>query len=557
MILIALFLAVITLPFCALAQSRLGKLYVSVLPYDGTGEQVPSDATLMFRGEDKKYYIFLPGIEDLSETRVWFTGVDYIEIDGVKHLSGERTEKLVPGEEAKMKAGGRTYTLHVMQGSPIPSLYIHTQSGNTDTIDRSKNNRETGTLTMLLSDGALNYNGALEYIKLRGNTTATFDKKGYGLKLEKGTDLAHMGKAKRWVITSNARDKSLIRNQITFAMADYVGLTYTPECRQVDVYINHNYNGTYILQEKIEINDERIEIRDLKKATESLNEKPLEEYPTMGAKKLKRGEFKGFDIPNNPENITGGYLVEYENYQKRYGDEPSAYTTLQGKVLVVKEPEEASKEQMAYISEFMQGYENAIFAEDGIDPKSGKHYSEFVDFESLVLKYMLEEISKNCDGNKSSQYYYKPSDNVSKVAFAGPAWDYDTTYGDYAREGSETLINPQSLCHNVVNATHYWWPQLYRKDDFFAGIQSAWANKYAPAMRILIGEEEDIEGNLLSIEAYGAQVAKSAEMNFTRWPMKQSSVNLAKTGKTFESNIEYLLEYVQDRHTYLNTVWMP
>ena len=52
-------------------------------------------------------------------------------------------------------------------------------------------------------------------------------------------------------------------------------------------------------------------------------------------------------------------------------------------------PDYVSKAQYEYISSILQSFEDAIWAKDGVDPKTGKHYSELCDVESFVLKYML------------------------------------------------------------------------------------------------------------------------------------------------------------------------
>ena len=210
---------------------------------------------------------------------------------------------------------------------------------------------------------------------------------------------------------------------------------------------------------------------------------------------------------------------------------------------------------MTYISEFMQGFENAIFASDGRDPKTGKHYSEFVDFDSLVLKYMLEEISMNVDGNGSSQYYVKPSDSVSTVAYAGPCWDYDQTFAGFAANTyRERFLDAKSLPVAKVNReNHYWWPELYVKEDFLAGVKQAWSGKYSHAMRILLGEETDGSGLLLSVTQYAEEIRESAAMNYLRWPPK--GANAKRTGMTFDANITFLTNILQTRYTYLEKTW--
>ena len=127
-----------------------------------------------------------------------------------------------------------------------------------------------------------------------------------------------------------------------------------------------------LFSEKVEIDKDRIAIADLEKATEKLNSEPPEKNKLVGKKTSTKGHYKAYSIPVDPEDITGGYLIEYESYQVRYGMEASAYTTKKGVVLVSKSPEYISSAQMKYISSLMQSFENAIMAEDGkdtLDPK--------------------------------------------------------------------------------------------------------------------------------------------------------------------------------------------
>ena len=544
-----------------LAASAANMFYVSVSETDpeaGTlpDSGLPRDAVAM-SAVGSKYYLFLPGAADYSQLRVWTTGVDEAAIEGVTYHSGDKLPEdlLVPGESVRVKLGKKAFKVQVMQGSEIAAVFVGSASGSMAKIDKTKTYREAGDFKMLNPDGSVAYDGALDYVKLRGNTSAQFNKKGYAIKLSQKTDLAGFGKAKKYALISNARDHALIRNQMVFAMAEYVGLKYTPGCVQADVYLNHVYNGTYILQEKIEVGPNRVDIDDLEARTVAVNDRPLSEYAHMGPLKSTAGQMKYFAIPNDPEDITGGYLIEYENWTVRYKDEPCAYTTDRKKAIMLKAPEYASQAQMAYISGLIQAYENTIFADDGVDPATGKHYTDLMDYDSLVLKYMLEEVCKNCDGNQSSQYYYKPLDSVSTKMLAGPAWDYDTCFGDYARTGTKELLNPAGLYLTTRNSSRYWWPQLYAKADFVAGVHARWADKYLPAMRVLCGLDEDPTGTLRSVDYYAEAIRDSAAMNFTLWPMRQASDNIANCGKTFQKNIDYLKNFVEKRMEYLNQEW--
>ena len=547
-------LAAFLFAFFAAADTN-GQVFFSARPIDPEADGLPADAVLVQK-LNNDYYLFLPGAFGDGALYVRGVGASTVTVGNQEYRPNEPVSGIKAGTKIRITVGKWTRTVRVYQGSSIHAVFLNTDSGSFDYIHKSKSNSEGGSL-LVLSAGALDeYRGKVDKISMRGNSTLAYSKKNYNIKLAEKADLGGMGKSKKWTLVSSVKDRSLLRNQIVFDMARYAGLKYTPDLVPCDVWLNHSYYGEYLLTERIEVAKNRIDIYDLEEATEAVNTAKLDTFPRIGAQKLKYGQFKCFDIPNDPEDITGGYILEYENYQKRYDGDPSAYTTARGKVLLIKEPEAASRAQAEYISRFIQGYENAIFADDGIDPDSGKHYYEFVDSESLVLKYMLEEISKNEDGNASSQYYFKPSDKESTTAFAGPAWDYDCTFGGFATSAKTTLLNAKGFYTNRESNNKYWWPQLYARPEFLASVKEMWAGRYRPALQILLGREKDPAGTLRSIDEYAAQIRASADMNFVRWPIHYSGENVAETGRSFSANIDYLKSYIERRMAFLDDNWL-
>lgn len=520
------------------------------------------DAVTCSKAEDGKYYLMLPAAVNPEE-------LCFGVADGVKFTF--RNKAVQTGDSAKdlkegdfsVKVNKKSFTLHVMVGSPgLPALFITTESGSLKKIESSKANREPGQMVFVGPEGDVQYSGALEHIKARGNSSMTFAKKNYQIKLEKGTGLMGMGKAKKWILTGNYRDKSHLRNRIMMDLADVIGLPYTVQHTPAELYINHEYRGLYLLSEKIEIDDDRIDIADLEEATKEVNDKPLNEYKSIGKRKATKGSFKAYDIPNNPEDITGGYLVEYESYTSRYRDEPSAYTTKRGSVLVVKSPEYASQEQMTYISGLMQSFENAIKAEDGKDPETGKHYTDIADAESLALKYMIEEISENYDGNSSSQYFFKPADSSSEKFFSGPVWDYDSTFGAYAQPRNAKKVTDPAFLWIAEGDRNAWYPMLWTHQDFRAQVGTLWNDRVRAGVDVLLGKKTAEEagfgaGKIRSIDEYAEEIKKSVRMDRIRWPRKskRSADSAAWTGGSFEENIKYLKDYLQKRRDFLDQAW--
>ena len=126
------------------------------------------------------------------------------------------------------------------------------------------------------------------------------------------------------------------------------------------------------------------------------------------------------NIPNNPENITGGYLLEYD-LPDRYVKEVSGFVTSRNQTIVVKAPEYASEAQVKYISALYQDFEDAVFSANGYNAK-GKHYTEYIDVASFAKMYVFQEYVKNLDAGLTSFYIYKDKD--SDVFVAAPVWDF-------------------------------------------------------------------------------------------------------------------------------------
>lgn len=274
-----LLILLLILPLSAHAAGKLAGFYVSSQEAAEEGK-LPADAVAWYK-TGSKYYLFLSGAADADQMRVYFTGVSDITLDG-QSLSNGDAFSFSPDTTVKLRAAGKVYTIEVMQGAQIPALYIQTESGSLKTIEASKANKEKGELLAVDENGNTVYDGALAHIKIRGNMSTRFSKKSYTVKLEKSTNMFGFGKAKKWVLIGNARDKSLLRNQITYSMARYVGLPCTPDCRQVDLYINREYRGTYLFSDKVQISKANIDIFDLEEATEELNEQALSAYSAVG-----------------------------------------------------------------------------------------------------------------------------------------------------------------------------------------------------------------------------------------------------------------------------------
>ena len=258
--------------------------------------------------------------------------------------------------------------------------------------------------------------------------------------------------------------------------------------------------------------------------------------------------------------LSGGYLLQLE-LEERYASSASGFVTAHGQPVLVKSPEYIGKAQMNYIRSLVQSFENAIYAEDGIDPDTGKHYTDIADLSSLVGKYLIEEITKNVDGNKSSYYLYKYQDSVSDKLYFGPVWDYDIAYGNYTASyyRERNLPSGEGLMTAVDDyERYYWFPRLYAHEDFQEAVKEAYRNRFRPCLEVILGLAEPGEDtvNLQSLTAYEEMLTAAAGMNFTRWRTFNDPKFPVKTGEDFHENIEFMRSFLTERMAYLDSIWL-
>lgn len=535
---------------CA-AQAMAFELQVSRA--DGVGGTVK-----VWEKSDGQHYLFLPAYMDGETLFLHYDDADSVTAGEMPLFNDCATDIICSGMKLMVREDKRKESIIVMASRNLPAVHISTESGNLDYIHEKKGNKEKGSMMIVTAAGEVNFEQEIDQIKGHGNATFVYEKKSYQVKLDKKASLLDMEKGKTYVLLANQHENSLVRNRMTFDIARELGLGYTSECRSVDLYINDEYRGNYLLCDKVGISSGSVDITDSEDAIEFANEEYIDrggKSEPYGINRYEKGTYKGAAWPREPEDVTGGYLFELE-YEDRYPDEMSGVVTARGQAVVVKSPEEMSKAQGEYVNNLLNSFERAIFAKNGVDDQTGRHYTEIADFDSLVRKYMIEEICRNYDANKSSQYFYKDSDEIDPFIYAGPVWDYDSSWGNFAKEGNMDLASPTGLSVAKQGFKYSWWPALYAHKDFAKEVRSMYDNQLRPILEVIIGEREEEEGsNIVSLDTYAQELSASAEMNFVRWRVLNNQARAVKTGASYEANIEYLRDWIRKRMNYLDKNW--
>ena len=427
----------------------------------------------------------------------------------------------------------------------IPAVFIETESGTSDQINSDKNIKEAGTIKVLEPDGSFSLEHSLEYIKGRGNTSYTeFDKKPYQIKLTQDAPFLDMEPGKKWVFVSNSADSSLIRNALSRSLAGHLNLPQSEEGTFVDLYVNKEYVGNYYVVEKIEIQENRLLLSDLQKATEHENEtEDLSTYETAWTDTTKAKQ-----IPNDPEDITGGYLIErdFDNrFLKEVEINESYFITEAKECFIVRDPEYTSEAQIAYIDSYVQSVENAILSAEGIDGTTGKSYQDLIDVDSFVRKYLLEEVTANYDGGVASSYFYKDSDTIDGRLYAGPVWDYDVSWGNSPAYLGQISTSPERLSRLASHSdSSVWFQSLYHKPEVYEKIVSCYAQEISPYLTLLADEILPMLDEI---------TAASAAMDQVRW--EEQYARNGYSGDRSEQ-ITFIADYIKARKDFLDRAWI-
>ena len=457
----------------------------------------------LWEQETGEYYVFLPSYADFPEAEIRLNTTVPIYVDGEILTEGMDCEIFQSDVvyDVTYTAWGKEYnhTIVFMKSANVATMYIDTESGSMEYIHDKKGNEETGTISLYTPEGTLDYAGELLSINGRGNNTwEYFDKKAYSVKLSEEADLLGMGQAQKWILLANADDPSHLRNKIAYDFAKNVGLNYSPDCQWVDVYLNDEYAGLYLLSERNELHSERIDIGQ-----------------------------------------TDSFVVSLEKLDRLAPQNYPHVITEERQALRVHYPVDPSNEMLENLAAIWQTVENTILAEDGLDVQSGKSWIELIDLESWTKKYLMEEIFANGDACFISQYfYYDGGENDGKI-YAGPIWDFDHAMGT---RKTWALTIPNSFYANRLNVKDGfdspWFYYLYQKEEFYERMLEEYEKVFLPALELLRN---------VTIQTYAQQIECAASMDYVRWSVESHGM---------DAEVEEITGFLEQRIDFLNEVWL-
>lgn len=340
-------------------------------------------------------------------------------------------------------------------------------------------------------------------IKGRGNSSwKNAPKKSYTIKFKEKQNFLGLGENKSFALIANYFDKTLLRNMTSYELAKNVfgKMPWNPGTKCVQLFINNVYQGVYLAVETIKISGSRVDIPDV----------------------------SGCDNIEKFENF--GFILEIDSRQ----DEDFNFVTEKNVPFSLKEPggedlQPSVKESLQEkIKGKIQAAENAVYSEDFANPESEAYYGKFLDVDSFVDWWLMEELAKNTDSNfySSCYMYFKPDE---KKLFMGPVWDFDLGWGNinfynpdesYKGFKAEEKITGKEENENG-KSWESWILRLRQDENFVKKAKERWI-EVKPQVESYFNSEktEDMsyKNNLAVLNN------NEAELNFVRWPILGKSV---------------------------------
>lgn len=320
----------------------------------------------------------------------------------------------------------------------LPIVYVNTDNGQAVT------DKETQVPASIYIDSVLPEYHPLGSaaapvrgtIKGRGNWTwEGFEKKPYKIKFDEKHKVLGMPNNRHWCLQACAEDYlGFLKMPAGHIISKAIGLRWTPRIRPVELVLNGQYMGLYFLTEHVRIASNRVHIHEQA------------------------------DNETHPDSITGGWLVEIDNYPSEGNiviDEPDQFEPL---MITIKEPSTLSSVQRTYIENQIYGLNDAIYA------SSSTPLESMLDINEAARYYLVQEIMEDCESYHGSCFLYKDRDSlgvVDKWKF-GPVWDFGNAYDRYKYNYMEEFIYVQPTF------TQHWIGQLASWPVFQQAVQEQW-----------------------------------------------------------------------------------
>ncbi|MCK4465667.1 MAG: CotH kinase family protein, partial [Bacteroidales bacterium] len=347
-------------------------------------------------------------------------------------------------------------------------------------IDNGKGQRN------YITDPFNDYNGRIA-IELRGSATLYYPKKQYRFETQDSlgnnlnVSLLGLPPENDWIFYGPYDDQSLIRNVLAYKLSNDIG-RYASRTRFFELVLNGDYRGLYVLMEKIKRDKNRVDILR------------MDPSDTTG------------------DTLTGGYIIKID---KVSGENVGIWQSSMGTLYQYHYPKAdvIVREQRDYIKNFMDEFEWVMGGADYADPVNG--YFKYIDLDSFVDHFIINEVCKNVDAYRISAFLYKDRDSNAGKLVAGPIWDFNLSFGKAWFQEDLFLIAGWQVDYNSHRPwdsfkVPFWWEKLSRDSTFVDRLQTRWNE-----LKNGILQKENMHH---IIDSLIGSLSEARLRNFERWP---------------------------------------
>ncbi len=501
-------------------QTTVDKSFRMASPSRGYGTDITPFSTLVHLTGQTNY----PLAEDLVRGLLGLPPYYNVKPTAVA-TPGSLTQTVMQAVVTALKANGATLDLSspgalasVVASFPraltdLPQLRIATKDGAS--ID-SKEVYVDATYVLTNPAAAVPDVALNGKIRGRGHSTWGQPKNPYKVQFSNDAsyaaiaDVLGMKKQRNWALLADYFDRSLIRNKLALSLGGSSvftnGLKWTPAGQHVEVWLNDDYVGVYLLTEDIRIDAARL---NLKK---------------MGA-----------------ADVDGGYIVEVDSRLDCYNgtDFSLQLVTALAVPFCIDTPDESAitPNQLAYIKNLLSTVEADLY---GPRKLQGINQASYADW------YLLQEFVRNNDALFiSSDYMWKDAataaDPKDRLLNMGPLWDFDRSIGNVNYFDNWM----SSGCWVSKPYLPNWLSRLLDNRDFLALTLARWKQK-RPALEAFVNA---------SIDTFARRLGAAQKRNFDRWPIFDVPLTNYYVFANHAEEVAFVRRFLNERMAWLDAAY--
>jgi hypothetical protein len=371
----------------------------------------------------------------------------------------------------------------------IPCIVIETEKR------QAIKDRETEIPAKLQIRGAKEPNSDTIELTIRGRGNSSWTempKKSYKIELKQGWELLGMPKDKDWALIANYSDKTLMKNYLAYRLARDIGMEYSPRCEFVELYLNGEYQGVYLLTETIKVDEDRV------------------------------------NIPENDKS----YLVEFDEKYKEDDQVIFSDVLVSSKPFRMHFPKNASDAVLKVLSTHIRNFEKFLMT---VNDVSLNEIESWIDVDAFAKHFWIQEFSKNPDANYLTSVYFTWIEN--RAIKMGPVWDFDIAFAGFGGYAEDL-----ALSQGWRTKDDYWNKKLFSNKEFRTAVGKYWKNL-----------RPSFEKSFSIIDSLYDVLKKPAEENFKRWDVLSNDEKwLYKSFESYEEAVAYLKDWIAERMKWMD-----